>query len=256
MEFLLYLIIFTLGLIIGSFLNVCIGRIPLGQSIVTPPSHCEACGARLRPKDLIPVISWITLKGKCRYCGAKVAARYAVVELLTGAVFAATLYRIGTSLMLLPMLCLFSVLIVAAFIDMDHGIIPNGLILFGLIPGAFVALLSLNGPWYNGLLGMACGALPLLTINGISCLVLKKEGMGGGDMKLMGMAGLYLGWKLTLLSLLFGVWTGALAAAIMMAAKKWKRGMEIPFGPFLAAGAFFACLWGGQLLGWYISLFS
>lgn len=246
---------FILGLLIGSFLNVCVWRIPRRESIAYPASHCPACGRALSVRDLIPVVNWVALRGRCRYCKARISWRYPAVELLTALLFTAVYWRFGLSWAAPPMMALAAVLVAAAFIDIDHSIIPNGLVLFGLVPGALVAAFRLTGlPWWDYLLGMAAGAAPLIVIDLLSRLILRKEGMGGGDMKMMAMAGLYLGWKLTLLSLTLGVYLGGIAGIILLAAKAVKRGGQFPFGPFLAAGSVLSLLFGNRILSWWLGV--
>lgn len=255
MELFTITLIFLLGLLIGSFLNVCIWRIPRKESIVFPASHCPACDQALTPSDLIPVVSWLTLKGRCRYCGERISWRYPAVELLTALLFGAVYWRFGMAWVTLPMMALTALLIVITFIDIDHAIIPNGLVLFGLVPGILTTVLSLTGnPWWDGFAGIAAGAAPLLIIDLLSRLILKKEGMGGGDMKMMAMVGLYLGWKLTLLSLLLAIYMGGLIGIILLVTKVLKRGGQFPFGPFLAAGSLLALFYGNQILSWWLGI--
>jgi leader peptidase (prepilin peptidase)/N-methyltransferase len=255
MDWRLGIIVFILGLLIGSFLNVCVWRVPRKESIVFPASHCPACGHPLAPSDLVPVVSWLVLRGRCRYCRERISWRYPAVELLTALIFTAVYWKFGVAWVTLPLLALVAVLIAVAFIDIDHAIIPNGLVLVGLVPGALVAAFRLNGlPWWDGLAGMAAGAAPLLAVDFLSRLILKKEGMGGGDMKLMAMVGLYLGWRLTLLSLLLAVYLGGLAGVILLATRVLKRGGQFPFGPFLAAGSLLSLFFGHPILSWWLGI--
>jgi len=248
---------FVLGLLIGSFLNVCVWRIPRKESIVSPPSRCPACGHRLSPAELVPVVSWLALRGRCRHCGARISPRYPLVELLTAALFAAVALRFGFAWVTLPMLFLTAVLIAASLIDAEHAIIPNGLVLAGLVPGVLAAALRMNGgPWWDGLAGALAGAVPLIAIDLLSRLILRREGMGGGDVKLMAMVGLFLGWRLTLLSLLLAVYLGGLAGIVLLATRVLRRGGQFPFGPFLAAGSMLSMLAGGEILNWWLGIFA
>ena len=265
------LLVSVLGLCVGSFLNVCIYRIPNKISIRTPPSHCPDCKARLTFLDLVPVLSWLWLGGKCRRCGKRISLRYIAVELLTAALFLLCWWRLPDFWRLMPALVLTGVLIASAFIDAEKRIIPNGLVLFGAAAGALLGAacylatghmpwqdaLSTAGPesWLRAVTGALAGALaggaPLLAIDMVSRMVLRKDGMGGGDVKLMAMAGLYLGWTASLIALLLAVVAGGLAGAILLATKRLKRGDYFPFGPFLAGGAYASMLFCGTILQLY-----
>ena len=282
MEFLIYTFVFVFGIIIGSFLNVCIYRIPAGLSIVKPPSRCPSCETKLKPLDLVPVLSWIFLKGRCRYCGEKISPRYMLVELLTGSVFVLAYMSFGLTTGLAAALVLTSLLIAVAFIDIDTQTIPNGLIIFGLSAGlvfvfAKVSPGSKADYWPNALdalFGSLVGFVPLLLINLGAMLILKKEGMGGGDMKLMAVAGLFLGLKLTIISLIIAIYIGGIAGAFVLLSARIKqrkaqetdtagsggekaetKGYYMAFGPFLAFGSFISMLYGSQLAEWYIKAF-
>ncbi|MDD4797324.1 MAG: prepilin peptidase [Eubacteriales bacterium] len=253
MELYLAALAGLLGLCMGSFFNVCIYRIPAGKSVVSPPSCCGSCGHRLSGRDMIPILSWALSRGRCRHCGARYSARYALVEGLTAVLYVAVWLLCGPTWRCLAGLLLTSLLILIAFIDWDAGIIPNGLVLIGLAAG--IGYAALTGAWLNAALGAVSGALPLLAVDGLGRLLYKKEGMGLGDVKMMAFVGLFLGWKLTLLALLLGVVLGAAAAAIGLAAKKLQRGGYMPFGPYLAAGAWVSFFWGAALLQWYLGFF-
>lgn len=260
--------VFVFGLLIGSFLNVCIYRIPAGESIVTPGSHCFSCKRELKPLDLIPVISWIVLGGKCRYCRAKISPRYAVVELLTAVLFVLVWYVYSSSPIAMGLFfVLVAVLIAVTFTDIDHMIIPNGIVIFGLIFGVASMISTIFGVdiytynfWWEGLLGALAGALPLVLIGMLGKLIYKKDAMGGGDVKLMFMVGLFLGWQLTFFALFVGSIFGGIIAAVMLAVKRKKigkanaRAMEFPFGPFLVVGSIVALLVGYDVINWYIAL--
>ncbi len=272
MEFLIIITIFLFGLIIGSFLNVCIYRIPAGLSIVSPPSRCPNCETRLKPLDLVPVLSWLFLKGKCRHCGNKISPRYMLVELLCGLLFLGVYLIVGLNLYLLAALTLTALLITVTFIDIDTQTIPNGLMIFGAIAGVlFVATNIVPGAkegYLSNVLDAFYGALvgftPLLLINIGAKIIAKKDGMGGGDMKLMAVVGLFLGLKLTIAALIIGVYLGGVAGAVILISARVKakkqdeenesNGHYMAFGPFLAAGSLLAMLFGSQLIGWYMAL--
>lgn len=241
------------GLCFGSFANVVIYRLPRGESIVMPPSHCPACGRRLSAADLVPVLSWLFLRGHCRYCGAPVAWRYPAVETACAALFAGMAVYTGPQLHVVPLCALAFMLLCVAVIDYDTQEIPDGLLIFGAVTGILWIgasyLLHIGAPSVlGGLLGAIAGALPLLLIDRISLLLLKKDGFGYGDVKLMAVAGLYLGWALTLTALLFAVVGGGIIGAILLTRQGKNRnenGTYMPFGPFLAAGVL-ASLWFGE----------
>ena len=278
MEILIYILIFILGITIGSFLNVCIYRIPAGLSVVRPPSRCPSCETRLKPLDLVPIFSWIFLKGRCRYCGEKISPRYMLVELLTGILFILAFQSFGFTLGLLAALTFISLLVAVTFIDIDTQTIPNGLVLFGLVAGiAFVFTKIIPGYkagyWQNALdalYGLLVGFVPLLLINLGAMLILKKEGMGGGDMKLMAVAGLFLGLKYTILALIIAIYVGGIVGAVILLSARIKQrkaqdenadepedseqqGHYMAFGPFLALGSLISMLYGSAVIDWYIN---
>ncbi len=276
MEFLIYLLIFIFGIVIGSFLNVCIYRIPEGMSIVSPPSRCPSCETNLKPLDLFPIFSWLFLKGKCRYCGEKIPPRYMLVELLTGASFVLIYAFSGLTLYLIAALLLSALLIAVTFIDIDTQTIPNGLIIFGLAAGLLFVFLKIVpgqkiGYWQNALdalFGALVGFGPLFIVNVVAKLILKKEGMGGGDMKLMAVVGLFLGFKYTIVALIIAIYIGGLVGAIVLLSariKERKQSKEddsgemisshyMAFGPFLAIGSMVSMLFGSNITEWYIRL--
>lgn len=261
MQIIITIYIVILGLVIGCFLNVCIYRIPTSQSIISPPSHCKSCGTRLRPLDLVPVFSYIFLRGKCRYCGEKVSARYPMVEGLTAAVFVLLYYRLSFSIEFLAALILSCILICIAFIDFDLKIIPNGLVISGFIIGVALSVYNLFYPvlmygdriWYNPLIGMASGAGFLLLVVVVGAIVYKSyDAMGMGDVKLLVVIGLFLGWRLTIVALLLAVILAAITSLVLMLFKKLTVKSTIAFGPFIALGAFIAMVYGWNMIEIYL----
>ncbi|MCR4434242.1 MAG: prepilin peptidase [Clostridiales bacterium] len=257
-------LILCMGLIIGSFLNVCIYRIPLGESVVEPPSHCTNCGTRLKPVDLVPVLSFMFLKGKCRYCGAKVSARYPAVELITALVFMLLFSRYGLTVDFLAAIYLMSILIAVFFIDMDHKIIPDGLVLAGLAGGVLLTAYNIfnrvgiygDRNWWNPLLGGVAGSGFLFLVALIGALAYKTdEAMGMGDVKIFLPIGMFLGWRMTVIALLLSIFAGGIASLFLILTRKKERRGTIPFGPFIATGTFMALMWGWDLLGWYVFRF-
>ena len=247
------ILVFLFGIMLGSFYNVCIHRIPLSLSIIRPPSHCESCSHTLAPLDLIPIFSWVFLGRKCRYCKAPISCRYPLIELLTGALFVLLYLKFQMTWQFLFYLIFVSILIIVTFIDIDHRIIPDRFIVIGLILGAFSLLMPLMTSWKDALFGALVGAGSLLLVDLAGRIFFKKEGMGFGDVKLMGMAGLFLGTQRTLVSLLIAVWTAAIAGIIVLRVRKEKTDHYIPFGPFLAAGCVFSIFFGNELVRWYVS---
>jgi leader peptidase (prepilin peptidase)/N-methyltransferase len=258
MEWFIGIFVFMIGIVIGSFLNVCIYRVPLGVSIAKGRSACPQCGATLTAPDLVPVLSYLALRGKCRHCGARISPIYPVVEGATGVLFLLLYLKTGLSWDLPVYAALVSLLIAIAFVDYKHMIIPNGFVIAGLIIGIIKLAVSIFtdafGSWTLYAIGFAAGALPLLLVMLFCALILKKEAVGGGDIKLMAFAGLILGWQLVIPAYLIGIITGAVAGLVLMAAGKKQRGDEIPFGPFLCFGILVSVFFGNELILWYLGL--
>lgn len=252
------------GTILGSFLNVCIHRLPRGESVVSPPSRCGSCETPIRWYDNIPIVSYLLLRGRCRVCGASFSPRYLIVELTTG------LLAVGAWLQNGPTLrgaCLFvfaCALLVVTYIDLDHRIIPNRITLPGIVVGlvlAFVAPRSGAGltiealdSLEDALLGMLVGGGILWTVAWTYERLTGREGMGGGDIKLLAMIGTFLGWQSVLLSLLLASFLGSVIGIALMVARGQDTKLAIPFGPFLALGALVALFFGPSLVSWYMNV--
>lgn len=245
---------FVFGAFIGSFLNVCIYRIPRKKSIILPASSCPHCGSSIKPWDNIPILSYIFLRGKCRSCKRSISLRYPIVELLTALLFWLTLHRFGLTLSTGSYLIFISTLIVIAFIDLEHHIIPNSISLPGIVIGFLLAWLTLPLSALQSLIGILTGGGFIYLVSLASLVILGKEGMGGGDIKLMAMIGAVLGWKNTLLTIFLGSVAGSLIGISLMTLKKKKRDDPIPFGPFLVLGAITSLFLGNQIMEWYFSL--
>ena len=228
----LYVLIFIFGLIIGSFLNACISRIPRGESIAAPPSHCESCNRRLSPLDLIPVFSWLFLQGKCRYCNTQISIKYPLIELLTGVLFVIIFLGAGLSNQFLPSLFLTSLLIIISFIDLEYYLIPNKVIVTGFVLGIVFHIVIPYLPWLDILLGFLVGGGILYLL-----AIASKGGMGGGDIKLAALIGFYQGLQGVLLSLFIGSFIGGTIGILLILTKIKSRKDPIPFGPFLSIGA-------------------
>ncbi|MGE5474352.1 MAG: prepilin peptidase [Ignavibacteriales bacterium] len=280
-----YCFIFILGIVFGSMVNVLVYRLPLEEDVVVKPSHCVNCDNKIKPYDLIPILSYIILGGKCRHCGEKISIRYPLIEMLTGLIFVGIFYRFGWDVSLGPLtitssdaifnlLAVFtlSVIFLAVFfIDLKHYIIPNELIIAGLITGAVFAGLKTLKFFMVGFkvvttvafnpnflidagLGLLTGFIAFLIIVLIGEWIMKAEVMGMGDVKLMAVIGLFLGFKLTILSMFLAFIVGSVISVFLLATKIKGRKDMIPFGPFIVIGSSIALIWGTQILNWYLSL--
>lgn len=242
------------GLLIGSFLNVVIYRLPRGQSLVTPPSTCPGCGTRIRPIDNIPVISWILLGGKCHKCRAPISVQYPLVELTTGLLFLLVAWLTPAGPLLAARLLLVVILVVLFGIDLHHQILPNVITLPGIAIGF---LFSLVGPpgWVDSLLGIALGGGLLYGIAAAYYAVRREEGLGMGDVKMLAMIGAFLGWKAVLVTLILSSFAGALVGVGIIAFSRGSMRLALPFGTFLSLGALAAMLVGEPLVAWYAGFF-
>jgi leader peptidase (prepilin peptidase)/N-methyltransferase len=246
--------VFFLGCCIGSFLNVCIYRLPQDLSIVSPRSFCPQCRTPVRGYDNIPLVSYLLLRGKCRSCGAKISWRYPLVEALTGG-FAVALYlKFGLTLGFFAFFVFAAALLVITFIDLDHRIIPDVISLPGIAVGFGLSFFLPAPAWTESLIGLLAGGGSLyLVAIGYEALT-KREGMGGGDVKLLAMIGAWLGWKAVLFTIFFASLTGTVVGGGAMLIQKQGRHYAIPFGPFLAFGALAYLFIGPQLIDWYLNL--
>ncbi len=249
-----FILIFILGLLIGSFLNVCIYRIPINQSITFPPSHCTSCKTKLKPVDLIPVLSYLIRRGKCRYCGENISLQYPFIEILNGLIYILIFMNFGYSLNF-TIHCIFSsLLIIIGTIDHKHTIIPDELVIFGLITGFIYRFILplFSGKeilWLDSALGFLIGGGFFLLI-----AIVSAGGMGGGDIKLMGMLGLFLGMKKIIMVAFLSFFVGALFTLPLLLSKKKGRKDMIPFGPFIAFSAFITMLYYYDILNLYLRI--
>ncbi len=248
---------FALGTAVGSFLNVCIYRLPRDRSVISPPSHCPQCGAQLRAIDLVPLLSFLALGRKCRFCGGAISWRYLAVELITGLVFLVAWEACGQGLQVLPCWIFASVVIAVVFTDLDHMIIPDSLVIAGVGAAALgeaiavlsgqASLLSVGIPGTGIALprvvaGGAVGLIVFVFIRAFSQLLFRREGMGLGDVKLAGAIGAMLGPGLALLSFGLAIVAGAVLGLVLLALRVRRRMEYLPFGPFLAVAALAALL--------------
>jgi leader peptidase (prepilin peptidase)/N-methyltransferase len=235
------------GLIVGSFLNVVIARLPERRSLWGPRSVCPGCGAMIVWHDNLPVLSFLALRGRCRACGMSIAWRYPIVEVATAGLFAASYIHFGLTPALGHALALLTLLVAITAIDLERQIIPDLLSLPGIVVGFVVGVTTGRVGWLDSLLGIAVGGALFFLI-----IVASGGGMGGGDMKLGAMLGAFLGWPVTLLAVFVAVLLGGALAIALLASGRRGRKDAIPFGPFLAAGGAVGLFWGPQAVAWYV----
>jgi leader peptidase (prepilin peptidase) / N-methyltransferase len=249
---------FVFGAMIGSFLNVCIVRLPLEKSVVFPSSHCMACQTPIRWFDNIPLISWLLLTGKCRSCKECISARYWIVELITALTFLFFYQYFGFKAILVPYLVMVSGFIVATFVDFEHRIIPDEVSIGGMIAGVVLSLFvpqlhGTNSPFLGvgySLVGVLIGGGSIYLMGIIGDFIFKKESMGGGDVKLMAMVGAFMGWKLALLAFFLAPFFGGLYGLVE---KIRTKDSTIAYGPFLVMGAIISLFWGDAIIYWVLN---
>lgn len=256
MESIFPITIFILGLLIGSFLNVCIYRIPRGENIAYPSSHCTTCGTNIKSYDLIPVFSWIFLGGKCRNCKEKISFRYALVEMVTAILFLLSYFKYGMSIYLIKYLILVPFLIVIAMIDYDTMEVYTTTTWLSIVAGIVLLGVSfyLGEPVATYVYGGLFGAGTIILIILLSKLIIGTEGMGWGDAEICGLCGLFLGFKLTLLMMFFSFIIGGVIGVYLLKVKKKNGEAEMPFGPSIIMATFLMIIWGNEILNWYLNL--
>lgn len=245
----------VVGLCIGSFLNVCIYRLPRRESVAFPGSRCPQCGAAIRWHDNIPVLSYFWLGGKCRACHAPVSSRYVWVEVLTGVVFAAHGFMFEPGVLLVARLVLASLVIALFFIDLEHQLLPDALTLPGIAVGLIASVFAPPGIVASAV-GAALGAGILLAIRWTWKRATGVDGMGLGDVKMLAMVGAFLGWQAVWLVLLFASLAGAIIGVTLAMSGRGSMKSKLPFGTFLAIAALFASFWGEPLIAWYVGLIT
>lgn len=242
----IFLLLSLIGLCIGSFLTICINRLPLGQSIVSPPSHCPSCQTHLKPLDLIPILSYFLFGRTCRYCGKSISFRYAIVESLTAFLFLWCYFIFGGTGETVAACVFASFMVVIAFIDYDHQLILDKVLVWFALAGVLIRLYIGSPALLDmGLAALVSGGLLLLLA------VLSCGGMGGGDIKFSFVLGVWLGWPDILLALFFSFVIAGLAGVLLLLTGLRGRKDMIPFGPFICSGAFFTMLYGKGILLWY-----
>ncbi len=249
-----FTIFFTvIGAVVGSFLNVCIYRIPAGKSVVLPSSHCPACKYPIRFYDNIPILSYLILWGRCRRCKAKISIQYPIVELLAALAALIFFLRYGISWTCLFYFLFTAALIAITFIDLEHQIIPDVITLPGIPFFALAAIFLLKLPPLESVLGIVIGGGVLYLVGFGYELIKKREGMGGGDIKLFAMIGGFLGWKSLIFILLVSSFLGAIIGISVIIYKKGDMRYAIPFGPFLSIAAIAYLFWGDSFMRYLIS---
>lgn len=278
--------VFVFGSVLGSFLNVLIFRLPEGESVVSPPSRCHHCGYRIPPWQNVPIFSYLMLRGRCHACGAKLSMQYPLVEFFSGLIAAVVVWPLGLTWSTVSLIIFIYLLGVVIIIDVRHRIIPDTITISGIILGIIFSSLQTEGVTglISAILGIIIGGGSLYLVAIFGDWLFKKESMGGGDIKLAGMFGAFMGWKLTLIGLFLGFVVGALYGGIMIAIDKlhaqskdtggdtpaqrlsggsaaqetlpsYQSPTAIPFGPALAIGALLSYFWGEPLLHWYFGTF-
>lgn len=250
----LYLIVLLFGAVIGSFLNVCIYRLPREESVAWPASHCPSCRQAIAFYDNIPVVSYLILQGRCRACRAPISLQYPFVEAANAIGYVMIFGMFSFTAVACVYAALVSALIVVTGTDLSHRMIPDAVTLPGIVIGLLCAALILPVGIVNSLLGVLMGGGSLWFLAWVSPYIFGKEGMGGGDIKLMAMVGAFVGWQPALLAIMIGSLLGSVIGGGLMAAGKLQREQYIPFGPFLAVGSILALLFHQSLFEWYWSL--
>ena len=250
----LALLMFGVGLIVGSFLNVCIYRLPRRESLNWPASHCTSCDRPLSWYENIPLVSWIALRGRCQTCRSSIAITYPIVEAVTGLVWLAAFVLYGLTPLFAVRVAFACAMIVLFVIDLQHRILPNVVTVPGIVVG-FVASMWLPPGWFSSLLGLVMGGGVLFLIGEVYYRTRGVEGMGMGDVKMLAMIGAFLGWPLMILTLIIASFTGALIGGVMIASGRGGMQAALPFGTFLGVGALIAAVAGDPILAWYLGFY-
>jgi leader peptidase (prepilin peptidase)/N-methyltransferase len=247
-------IVTAFGAILGSFLNVCIYRLPLGKSIVWPASACTTCGRELLWYENVPVVSWLVLRGRCRTCATPISFRYPLIEAITAAMFGLAWWYYGPGPLLVSRLLFGCALIVLFAIDLEHHLLPNVITLPGIVVGFVLSFFAEPG-WQASLIGLLAGGGALYAIAEAYYRVRHEEGLGMGDVKMLAMIGAFLGWKLALLTLMLASFAGTIIGLLLIVTRRGGMKYALPFGTFLALGAAAAASVGPALLDWYLGQF-
>jgi leader peptidase (prepilin peptidase)/N-methyltransferase len=249
------LVLAVAGLLVGSFLNICIYRVPRRESIVWPASRCTECGRHLAWYENVPVLSWLLLRGRCRTCGVSISPMYPLVELTTAVLFAAGAVMYGPSLLLAVRLAFGCALIVLFAIDLRHRVLPDVITLPGIAVGLAVSV-ALPPGWLSSMIGIVAAAGILFGIAEVYYRVRGQHGLGMGDVKMLAMIGAFLGWQLAILTLVFASFAGSMVGVALIASGRGGLQAALPFGTFLAVGAIVATAAGDPILVWYLAFYQ
>jgi leader peptidase (prepilin peptidase)/N-methyltransferase len=250
----LHIVSIIFGAMVGSFLNVCIIRLPKEESIIFPGSHCPHCKTPIKFYDNIPLISYLLLGGKCRYCHEPISIQYPLVEGIAAISSLVLFIRFGPSLSYIFYFSFVAALITITVIDLFHQIIPDVISLPGIGVGLLASLVIPHQTFFNSLIGMICGGGSLFLVATLYQWWFKREGMGGGDVKLLAMIGAFLGWKSVILTIVLSSLIGSITGMIIMVLKGKDFKYAIPFGPFLSLGAVVSLFYGQNIINWYLYL--
>jgi leader peptidase (prepilin peptidase)/N-methyltransferase len=248
------IIVAEVGLMMGSFLNVCIHRLPLGESIVLPASHCPRCMHPLRWHDNLPLIGYLVLRGRCRHCREPISIRYPIIELATGMLFIAVYVVYGPGWVMVQRLVFGSAMIVLFMIDLEHQILPNVITLPGIVIGLAFSVILPPGV-RDALIGIAAGGGVLYLIAEAWYRLRGEDAMGMGDVKMLAMIGAFLGWKLMIVTLLLSSTVGSIVSIALIGGGRATMKTRVPYGVFLAAGALVAAFVGDRMIEWYLSTY-
>ncbi len=246
---------FLFGAVIGSFLNVCIYRLPDHESVVFPASHCRACSRVLSWYENVPLLSYLLQRGKCRTCGAQFSSRYFWVELLTAILAIALVMHSGLTTVSIGYFLFVAALVTITFIDLDHQIIPDVISLPGVVVGLLFSFLVSHLGFWNSFIGVIIGGGVLLAVALGYKAITGREGMGGGDIKLLAMIGAFLGWQSVPFTLFVASCFGSIIGIVVMIRRHADSQLPLPFGPFLALGAVSYLFFGERVINWYLGLF-
>jgi len=245
-------VVFVLGTLLGSFANVCIYRLPQRLSLVFPGSHCPCCQEALRPWHNMPLLSYVMLGARCATCKTAIPLRYPLVELGNGLLYVFLYYQYHFAVPGVVFALLVTTLLIVSCIDIMHTIIPNAITLPGIVVGLATSLWLTPVGLGNAILGILFGGGLFLLMAVLSVLILNREGMGGGDIKLIAMIGAFLGWHAVLVTIFLGAALGACVGIVLILLRRQARKEPVPFGPFLATGALLTIVWPDTILTWYV----
>lgn len=241
------------GAVIGSFLNVCVHRLPRQESIVWPGSRCPNCGHELAWYENVPILSYLALRARCRECQAPISVRYPIIEAVTAAMVMAAFWYYGAGVLFAQRILLGCILIALFAIDLEHHLLPNAITLPGIAVGFAFSFFTQPG-WFASLVGAALGYGILYAIAEAYYRLRHEEGLGGGDLKMLAMIGAFLGWKLTILTLIMASFAGSIVGAVLIATRRGGMKYALPFGTFLAVGAAVSAAVGSGLVDWYLGM--